>query len=158
MGRRELLHAGIGWIRIAQLADLLRARAAQEAAAARPEETAIILVWLRRLQPSRRDPKPTREYRGPFASIATRQPGIVLTELLPKIADVADRFTLLRSVAHTGGGHPAGSLQVLSGDRDASGQTGPRASRLDERGQLRSKAHTAAVAELRRGSESGRPI
>jgi hypothetical protein len=32
---------------------------------------------------------------------------------------------LLRSLAHSGGGHPAGSLQLLSGDPDAQDKTGP---------------------------------
>jgi hypothetical protein len=41
-----------------------------------------------------------------------------VTELLPKLANIADKFTIVRSLAHTGGGHPAGSLQVLSGDTD----------------------------------------
>jgi hypothetical protein len=42
------------------------------------------------------------------------------------LSQLADRYALLRSVAHTGGGHPAGSLQVLSGDPDAQDKRGPR--------------------------------
>src|SRR4029077_2249713 len=66
------------------------------------------------------DPKPDApsEYRGPFQPIQTKTPGLRLTELLPRHATISDRFTVLRSMAHTGGGHPAGSLQVLSGDAD----------------------------------------
>ena len=41
-----------------------------------------------------------------------------ICELLPRHAKLADKFTLLRSMAHTGGGHPAGSLQMLTGDPD----------------------------------------
>jgi hypothetical protein len=37
---------------------------------------------------------------------------------LPPHAQISNRFTILRSMAHTGGGHPAGSLQLLSGDPD----------------------------------------
>src|SRR6185436_3887701 len=33
-------------------------------------------------------------------------------------AKIADKFTLLRSMTHTGGGHPSGSLQMLTGDPD----------------------------------------
>ena len=58
------------------------------------------------------------EYRGPFATIATRTPGLRFSELLPRQASLSDRFAVLRSMAHTGGGHPAGSLQLLSGDPD----------------------------------------
>jgi hypothetical protein len=73
------------------------------------------------------DPKPDApsEYRGPFAAVATKVPGLRLTELLPRQARIADRFSLLRSMAHTGGGHPAGSLQLLSGDPDAQDKPGP---------------------------------
>jgi len=85
--------------------------------------TAVILVWMRGgcSHLDTYDPKPDApsEYRGPFAPIATRTPGMRITELLPRHARLAHRFTLLRSVAHTGGGHPAGSLQMLSGDPDA---------------------------------------
>jgi hypothetical protein len=45
--------------------------------------------------------------------------GLWLGELLPRHAAISDRYTILRSIAHTGGGHPSGSLQVLSGDPDA---------------------------------------
>ncbi len=64
------------------------------------------------------DPKPqaSPDFRGPFGTIDTRVPGLRLGELLPRHAAIADRFTILRSMAHTGGGHPAGSLQLLTGD------------------------------------------
>jgi hypothetical protein len=38
---------------------------------------------------------------------------------LPRQAQLSDKFALLRSMAHTGGGPPSGSLQLLSGDPDA---------------------------------------
>jgi hypothetical protein len=41
-----------------------------------------------------------------------------ISELLPRHAAIADKFNLLRSMAHLGGGHPAGSLQLLAGDPD----------------------------------------
>ena len=73
------------------------------------------------------DPKPDApsEYRGPFATIATKTPGLRFTELLPRQASISDQFTVLRSMAHTGGGHPAGSLQLLSGDPDAQDKLKP---------------------------------
>src|SRR5213078_2487872 len=55
----------------------------------------------------------------------TRVSGLRVGELLPRHAKIADRFTLLRSVAHDGGGHPSGSLQLLSGDPDAQDKLKP---------------------------------
>jgi hypothetical protein len=97
----------------------LRARAATEKPKAR---TAVILVWLRggASHLETYDPKPDApsEFRGVFSPISTCVPGMQISELLPRHAKIADKFTLLRSMAHTGGGHPAGSLQMLTGDPD----------------------------------------
>jgi uncharacterized protein (DUF1501 family) len=48
------------------------------------------------------DPKPDApaEVRGPFRPIPTRVPGVRLAETLPRLADMADRFALVRSVHH----------------------------------------------------------
>jgi uncharacterized protein (DUF1501 family) len=127
--RREFLRAGLTGLGSLSLPSLLRLRAASaatraasgKAAGGRPP-TAVILVWLRGgcSHLDTYDPKPdsSSDYRGPFATIATRTPGLSVTELIPRQARISDKFTVLRSMAHTGGGHPAGSLQVLSGDPD----------------------------------------
>ncbi|MBI2827155.1 MAG: DUF1501 domain-containing protein, partial [Planctomycetia bacterium] len=119
MKRREFLRVGLAGLGSLSLPGLLRLRA--EAAGSRDgERTALILVWLRggASHLETYDPKPaaTSEFRGPHGSIETRVPGLRLGELLPRHAAMADRFTILRSMAHTGGGHPAGSLQLLTGD------------------------------------------
>lgn len=126
--RREFLRAGLTGFSSLSLAGLLNWRA-QAAPAASVENTAVILVWLRggASHLDTFDPKPDApsEYRGPFAPQATRVPGIQISELLPRLAALSDRYALLRSVAHTGGGHPAGSLQVLGGDPDPQDKVKP---------------------------------
>ncbi len=49
------------------------------------------------------DPKPgaPEEVRGPFKAIDTNVPGIQITEIFPKMAKHADKFSLIRSVYHT---------------------------------------------------------
>jgi uncharacterized protein (DUF1501 family) len=117
--RREFLRFGLTGLGSLSLPGLLRLRAATAATGSQPR-TALILVWLRggASHLETYDPKPdaTSEFRGPFGTIDTRVPGLRLGELLPRHAAIADRFTILRSMAHTGGGHPAGSLQLLTGD------------------------------------------
>jgi hypothetical protein len=49
-----------------------------------------------------------------------------LTELLPMSAKIADKFTILRSMNQKAGGHPAGSMQMLSGDSDERDKPKPR--------------------------------
>lgn len=48
------------------------------------------------------DPKPDApaEIRGPFRTIPTRIPGVRFTELFPRMATIADKFSLIRSVHH----------------------------------------------------------
>ena len=141
MQRRDLLKAGLYGFGGLSFSSLLRARAqAKDIASvagsafdkslnATGEPTAIILVWLRGgcSHLDTWDPKPDApsEFRSPFNPINTNVPGIVLTELLPTLSKCADKYSLLRSVAHTGGGHPAGSLQVLAGDPAAADKTLP---------------------------------
>ena len=63
------------------------------------------------------DPKPDApaEYRGPFCSINTRTPGVHFTELLPKLAQRSDKYTLIRSHQTTAPGHPDAGTVALTG-------------------------------------------
>ena len=94
------------------------------------EKTAVIMVWLPGgcSHLDSYDPKPEigSEYRGPFKTIETKVPGLQFTELLPLHAQIADKFTILRSMSHRGPGHPAGSMQMLSGDPDERDKTKPK--------------------------------
>src|SRR5258708_10600516 len=126
--RREFLRAGLAGFGILSLPALLRLRAQAAAAPAR-ERTAVIIVWLRGgcSHLDTYDPKPeaASDFRGPFTTIASRINGLEFSELLPRQAQLSDKFSVLRSMAHTGGGHPAGSLQLLSGDPDAQDKLTP---------------------------------
>ena len=94
------------------------------------QRTAVIMVW----KPGgcshidTYDPKPDigSEYRGPFKTIPTNVPGLHFTELLPMQARIADKFTVLRSMNQKAAGHPAGSMQMLSGDPDTRDKPKPR--------------------------------
>lgn len=121
MKRREFLRVGLSGFASLSLPGLLQLRARASTPNLAPK-TAVILVWLRggASHLETYDPKPDApsEIRGVFGAISTKVPGMQLCELLPRHARIADKFTLLRSMAHTGGGHPAGSLQMLTGDPD----------------------------------------
>ncbi len=74
------------------------------------------------------DPKPdiSSDYRGPFSTIDTKIPGVQFTELLPMQAAISDKIAVLRSMRQTAAGHPAGSMQMLSGDPDTRDKPKPR--------------------------------
>jgi uncharacterized protein (DUF1501 family) len=122
------LQAGLTAVAGLSLPNLYRLQAQAPVPATR-ERTAVILVWLRggMSHLDTYDPKPDApsEYRGPYAPIDTRATGMRISELLPRHAAIADKFNLLRSMAHLGGGHPAGSLQLLAGDPDAQDKLRP---------------------------------
>ena len=126
--RRGFMKMGLAGFATLSLPGILRLRA--ESPAAGREQTAVILVW----QPGgcshidTYDPKPNAasEYRGPFATIPTKVPGMHFTELLPRQAKIADKFTVLRSMRNGAGGHPAGSMQMFSGDSDTRDKPQPR--------------------------------
>lgn len=133
--RRGFLQAGLAGFATLSLPGILRLQAqntlrASESSGAHREKTAVIMVW----QPGglshidSYDPKPLSgsEYRGPFGTIPTKTPGMDFTELLPRQAAISDKFTVLRSMRQMAGGHPAGSMQLLSGDPDTRDKPKPR--------------------------------
>jgi uncharacterized protein (DUF1501 family) len=62
------------------------------------------------------DPKPEAplEVRGPFAPIRTRVPGLLFSELFPRMAAIADRFSVIRSVYHDAPPVHEAGLQILN--------------------------------------------
>jgi hypothetical protein len=100
--RRDFLHAGALTALGLTLPQLFAARAR---GAAQDTDVNGILLFLVG-GPSHIDtwdpkPKAPAEVRGPFRPIATRVAGMQITEIFPKMARLADKFSLIRSVYHT---------------------------------------------------------
>ena len=53
--------------------------------------------------------------RGTFRPIDTRVPGIRITEHMPRMARLADRYTIVRSVQHSQSNHPAAAYWMMVG-------------------------------------------
>ncbi|HEY2909059.1 MAG TPA: DUF1501 domain-containing protein, partial [Gemmataceae bacterium] len=60
-------------------------------------------------------PDAPEEIRGPYKPIATNVPGIRIGEHLPRLARLADRFTLVRSMSHGNPGHDGGMHVAMTG-------------------------------------------
>jgi hypothetical protein len=114
MSRRAFLEAGTLAIGSIVLGGP-RALAAAEPARAR----SIVLVWLwgGPSQLDTFDPKPLApaSYRGPFATIGTRTPGVRFCELLPQLAGRSDRFSLVRTNRNLSADHLVGGSIALCG-------------------------------------------
>src|SRR4051794_29580017 len=77
---------------------------AAEARRTLSKDFSVILFWANG-GPSHLDlfdlkPEAPAEVRGPFKPIRTRVPGMHITELLPTLAKMADKFALVRSLHH----------------------------------------------------------
>lgn len=93
---------------------------AQAAASARAKSTVFVWLWGAPSHVDLCDPKPDAplEYRGPFAPIATRTPGMYFSELLPRLAARSDRFSVIRSHVTTEPGHPDAGTVGLTGFKE----------------------------------------
>jgi Protein of unknown function (DUF1501) len=60
-------------------------------------------------------PQASAEIRGPFTPIHTAVPGLQICEHLPRLAQCADRFTIVRSMSHEETSHPQATHRVLTG-------------------------------------------
>src|SRR6185503_5620988 len=93
--------------------------AAAEQQAKVDKDFSVILFWANG-GPSHIDlfdlkPAAPLEYRGPHRPIRTAVPGMEITELLPRMASIADKFTLIRSLHHERNEHSGGTHRFLSG-------------------------------------------
>jgi uncharacterized protein (DUF1501 family) len=100
--RRDFLHAGA----LSALGlTLPRSQAARAAGAARDTDVNCIMLFLvgGPSQLDTWDPKPDApaEVRGPFKPIDTNVPGVRISEIFPRMARHADKYSLIRSVYHT---------------------------------------------------------
>lgn len=119
------------WLRVGGLAGLEMALTARNGSVARATPAGIssiagfglarsvILVYTSggQSQLETWDPKPDApaEIRGEFAAIPTAVPGTFLGEHLPRLAQLADRYAIVRSVSHDDLDHGSASYLALTG-------------------------------------------
>src|SRR6266496_1232297 len=102
--RREVLRAGalgVGGLTLPALLRLQQSTAASPAA--RPARARSVILLFLSGGPSHLDmfdlkPDAPEEIRGTFRPIATNVPGVQISEHLPHMAAVADRYAILRAV------------------------------------------------------------
>ena len=122
MSRRQMLHSGVLSAAGLALASRLCAAPAADTAALLPDSKAkaVIQIWMWG-GPSHTDtfdPKPDagNEYTGPLKSVAqTNVPGMHIGELLPELAKLGDKFSIIRSMTHGQNGHETASYLTQTG-------------------------------------------
>ncbi|MFO0034680.1 MAG: DUF1501 domain-containing protein [Planctomycetota bacterium] len=128
ISRRDVLRVGASGLLGLSLPGLLQLKAAQAGRRVRPERPGwgrakgIILVYLQG-GPSHIDLWDPKEnvpdnVKSVFSPISTRIPGVMYTENLPKLAQLNDRYSLIRSMSYTPNGlfnHTAAIYQMMTG-------------------------------------------
>jgi hypothetical protein len=125
--RRTLLRVGGSGMLGMALGSMFRlqAHAAESATGGGPgwgKAKSIIMVYLQG-GPSHLDLWDPKEnvpdaVRSVFKPIPTKLPGVQFTEILPKLAEVNDKFTMIRSMSYTPNGlfnHTAAIYQMMTG-------------------------------------------
>ncbi|MDE0913839.1 MAG: DUF1501 domain-containing protein [Planctomycetota bacterium] len=123
--RREILRAGGSSLLGLSLADALRAQAWSAPLNGGPgwgRAKGVILIFLQG-GPSHLDlwdPKDDvpDSVRSPFKTISSKVPGMEVTELLPRVAEITDRLTFIRTMSYSPIGlfnHTAAHYQMLTG-------------------------------------------
>ncbi len=119
LARRDFLSIGGLTALGLSLADSTRRNASADGVGKNIRVKSCILIWLDG-GPSHLDtfdPKPDApsEVRGPFATVATRTPGIRFSEMLTRTAAISDRLAIIRSMTSPLGEHGLANHYLLTG-------------------------------------------
>jgi hypothetical protein len=117
--RREMLRAGAIGLGGLSLPTLFRIQEASASSTKKARARSVIVLFLSG-GPSQLDtfdlkPDAPAEIRGTFRPVATTVPGIRICEHLPRLARHADRYAIIRSMAHDDANHPAASYMMVVG-------------------------------------------
>lgn len=119
INRRDALHLGrtalLGGLALPSILELQA-----EAAAPHPAKARSCIFLMLEGGPSHIDmwdlkPEAPKEIRGTFSPISTNVPGTQIGNILPRCAQIADRFTIMRSHSHRDNAHQTGRHWVLTG-------------------------------------------
>jgi hypothetical protein len=119
--RRNFLRIGGASLCSVGLLDLLRAQS-QAAGAAAPKAKNIIVCWMAGGPPHTdmfdMKPESPTDYKGEFKPISSNLDGLQVCELMPKLAKMADKYTVIRSITtmNNPGDHGRAPMYWLTGN------------------------------------------
>ena len=121
MHRRSYLQLGLAGLAGGSFIDLLALRrlaASEESLSGKPKSNCI-LIWMdggpTHLETFDLKPEAPMEIRGEFRPIETNVSGMQICEHMPKLAKIADKYSIIRSVCHNQGNHGAGNHYMMTG-------------------------------------------
>lgn len=120
MQRRAYLQLGLAGLAGGSFLDLLALRqsSASEGTNTKPKSNCI-LIWMdggpTHLETFDLKPEAPAEIRGEFRPIETNVSGMRICEYMPKLAKIADKYSIIRSVCHNQANHGAGNHYMMTG-------------------------------------------
>ncbi len=120
MSRRELLQIGGAGLLGLNLPKIL---AAESAAAPMTQGRAKSVIFLflfggpSQFETFDMKPEAPREIRGPFLPIRSKNPDLIISEHLSRLAGIADKFGVIRTMSHTFNDHSGGAHYIQTGKR-----------------------------------------
>jgi hypothetical protein len=117
--RRELLQAGGAGLFGLSLSGLLAAESRGQGHAPRARSVIFLMLFGGPSQLETFDMKPEAPdtIRGPFKTIASRTPELLIGEHLPRTAQVSDKFAVVRTMSHSFNDHSGGGHYLQTGRR-----------------------------------------
>lgn len=120
MHRRTYLQLGLAGLAGGSFLDLLALRqsSASEGTNTKPKSNCI-LIWMdggpTHLETFDLKPEAPAEIRGEFRPIETNVSGMRICEYMPKLAKIAHKYSIIRSVCHNQANHGAGNHYMMTG-------------------------------------------
>ena len=120
VSRRDAIKVGMLSAMGLSLPGLLSLEAAQAAKTGKPKRAASCIFIFLSGGPSQMEmfdmkPDAPADRRSKFSPLKTNVPGIEISEHLPRMAKVMDKFSIMRSVTHTNAGHGGGAHYMCTG-------------------------------------------
>ena len=116
--RRQMLQAGGAGLLGLSLPKVLAAEATATAGK-RPRAKSVIFLFLfggpSQLETFDMKPGAASTIRGPFQPIASRTPELKICELMPKLANVSDKFCVIRTMTHPYNDHSTAGHYIQTG-------------------------------------------
>jgi hypothetical protein len=117
--RRKLLQAGGAGLLGLTFPRVLQAEELHRPTAPRAKSVIFLLLFGGPSQLETFDLKPEAPsaIRGPFKPIPSKTPGLLVSETLPRLAALSDRYTVIRTMTHDFNDHSGGGHYIQTGHR-----------------------------------------
>lgn len=117
--RRDILQIGGGGLFSLSLPQLLQAESTN--GELQPRAKSVIFLMLfggpSQLETFDMKPKAPESIRGPFLPTASRTPGLLISDQLPRTAVISDKYCVIRTMSHSFNDHSGGGHYLQTGHR-----------------------------------------